>query len=223
MPTVEVTDATFERDVLRSERPVLVDFWAPWCSPCKAVAPVLESLSDEFAGQLTIAKVNVDDNPAIAGRLRIQSIPTMVLFENGAPTEAVQGAQPKDKLEALVRSWLPAAAKATIEVEELAQLVDAGRRVHVLDLRRELDYDRSHLLGARCVSEQSLTDELRKIPAEEPVVLVCRTGEISEEQAKQLASPGRVVRALAKGLLEWEGRGKPTYSTKEEAALHAEG
>lgn len=80
---VSVTDQTFDEAVMGSHKPVLVDFWAPWCGPCLSVAPLLEEIADEFAGQLTIVKVNVDENPGVAGKMGVRSIPTMSLFADG--------------------------------------------------------------------------------------------------------------------------------------------
>ncbi len=94
-----VTDADFQAEVLESEQPVLVDFWAPWCGPCRVVAPVLEEIADERA-ELKIVKVNIDENQQIAMDFQILAIPTMVLFRNGAEAKRIQGAMPKKRLEA---------------------------------------------------------------------------------------------------------------------------
>jgi thioredoxin 1 len=95
----EVTDVTFQAEVLESETPVLVDFWAPWCGPCRVVAPILEEIAGERE-DLRIVKVNVDDNQQTAAQFGILAIPTMVLFRNGAEAKRIQGAMPKKRLEA---------------------------------------------------------------------------------------------------------------------------
>jgi thioredoxin 1 len=93
--TVDVTDATFEDDVLRADRPVIVDFWAEWCMPCRLVAPVLEEIAKEQAGRLIVAKLNVDDNPATAETYQVQSIPLMGVFSGGELVKSILGARPK--------------------------------------------------------------------------------------------------------------------------------
>jgi thioredoxin 1 len=94
-----VKNDTFEQEVIQSETPVLVDFWAEWCGPCHAVAPVLDRIVEEQAGALKLVKVNIDEEQALAMRFGVQSIPMMILFKEGAPTAAAVGAQPKGALE----------------------------------------------------------------------------------------------------------------------------
>jgi thioredoxin len=105
MSTVKVTDATFESDVLKSDEPVVVDFWAEWCGPCKMIGPSLEELAKDYAGKVKIAKLNVDENPAVAGKLGIRSIPTLMLFKGGKLAAQKVGAAPKGEL----AKWINAA------------------------------------------------------------------------------------------------------------------
>jgi thioredoxin 1 len=96
---IDVTEATFEQEVLKSETPVLVDFWAEWCGPCHAVSPVLEKIAEERQGELKLVKVNIDEEQGLSLRYGVMSIPTMILFKDGQPAAAAVGAQPKATLE----------------------------------------------------------------------------------------------------------------------------
>ncbi len=98
MPTEKVTDASFEADVLKSSEPVVVDFWAEWCGPCKMIGPSLEEISTEMAGKVKITKLNVDENPGVAGQLGIRSIPTLMIFKDGKLAAQKVGAAAKGEL-----------------------------------------------------------------------------------------------------------------------------
>ena len=106
MATITVTDASFKADVLDSATPVLVDFWADWCGPCKMIAPALEEISEELAGRVKIAKVDIMDNPDVAGQMGVQSIPFMVLFKDGQPVAHKLGAAPKSQLKGWIEGVL---------------------------------------------------------------------------------------------------------------------
>jgi thioredoxin 1 len=95
---VELSDANFDAEVLQSQTPVLVDFWAPWCGPCRMIAPSVEQLSAEYAGKLKVAKVNIDENEATAARFGIRSIPTLLIFKGGEVANQLVGALPKNKI-----------------------------------------------------------------------------------------------------------------------------
>jgi thioredoxin 1 len=97
--TTAVTEQSFDEEVLQSDKPVLVDFWAEWCGPCHAVAPVLDRIIEERNGDVKLVKVNIDEQPALSQRFGVQSIPTMILFKGGEPAAAAIGAQPKPALE----------------------------------------------------------------------------------------------------------------------------
>ena len=100
----EVSDATFDAEVLQSSTPVLIDFWAPWCGPCRAIAPVVEELAGEYAGKLKVVKMNVDENQATPSRYGVRGIPNLILFKGGQVHEQIVGAVPKSRLTQAVQS-----------------------------------------------------------------------------------------------------------------------
>ena len=105
MGTKAITDASFQSDVLDSDTPVLVDFWAEWCGPCKMIGPSLEEIADELGEKVVIAKINIDENPDAPGQYGVRGIPTMILFKNGEPAATKVGAAPKSAL----KSWIEGA------------------------------------------------------------------------------------------------------------------
>jgi thioredoxin 1 len=105
---VELTDANFALEVESAEGLVLVDFWAPWCMPCRVVAPVVEQLAEEYSGRVKVGKLNVDESPSTAAAYAIRSIPTLALFKDGEPVEGVLGAVPRAQLQKMIQQHLPA-------------------------------------------------------------------------------------------------------------------
>jgi len=103
-----VSDDTFEREVLQSSTPVLIDFWAPWCAPCRAIAPVVEELSRQYAGKLKVVKMNVDDNPRTPTQYGVRGIPNLILFRNGQVADQIVGAVPKSALVKAIDKVVPA-------------------------------------------------------------------------------------------------------------------
>jgi len=102
----DINDSSFESEVLKSATPVLVDFWAPWCGPCKSIAPVLDELATEFAGKLRIVKVNVDENPQTPTKYGVRGIPNLIIFKGGQVVEQIVGAVPKDQLSVAINKIL---------------------------------------------------------------------------------------------------------------------
>ena len=112
MATTDVSDATFETEVISADQPVLVDFWAEWCAPCKMIAPIVEDLSNEYDGRFKFVKLNVDDSPETAAKYGVRGIPTLLIFHGGQPVDQLVGAVPKNVLKGRVEGALEKVASA---------------------------------------------------------------------------------------------------------------
>lgn len=109
---LKVDDSTWESDVMQAPELVMVDFWAVWCGPCQMVAPIVEELANEYAGKLRVRKLNTDENPEVAGRYQVMSIPTILFFKNGQPVEKLVGARPKRQFKEVIDSLLAQSSPA---------------------------------------------------------------------------------------------------------------
>ncbi len=204
IPTIREQD--FEAEVLRSEVPVLLEFSAEWCQPCKQIAPEVESFAQEMEGKVRVRKVDVDQSPLVARELRVQSVPTFMLFEHGRPVDAVVGAIGKKKLREMVEPFLPR-AEGAVKAPELVQLLKEGVVVPV-DTRDAAAFKRAHVPGAQNIPFEEIGDrlaELHMLPGR-PVVY-CRSGDKTKDLALKLAEDGVPVMFLEGGLLAWESEG----------------
>lgn len=113
MATQQVTDASFDQDVLKSDAPVVVDFWAEWCGPCRMIAPALEEISNDLGDKVTVAKLNIDENPNVPARYGVRGIPTMLLFKDGQPIAQKVGAAPRSQIQQWLESNLGESAQST--------------------------------------------------------------------------------------------------------------
>lgn len=203
---VTVSEQNFENEVMTSPVPVLVEFGAEWCGPCKVVAPELEALSRELEGKAKIVQVDVDQSPRLAQAMRVQSVPTFVVFQGGRPVEAAQGAMKKAQLRALLDPFMPRAAGAITPAEAL-QLMQNGQ-VTPVDTRPAEVFARAHIQGAINYPLETLDQhvaDLLMLPA--PALLYCRTGKETQEKASQMAELGSPVAFLDGGVLAWEAEG----------------
>jgi len=203
-----VTERDFEREVLRSELPVLMEFTADWCQPCKAIAPEVEAFAREVEGKAKVVKIDVDKSPVIAQQLRIQSVPTFMVVAEGRIQDAVVGAIRKKKMQEMVEPFLPRAAGA-LKAPELAQLL-AGGAVVPIDTRDAAAFARAHLPRAVNMPIEDLESRLAELHmlAGQPV-LYCRGGDKTKALAEKLAEQGMPVAFLEGGLLAWEAEGLP--------------
>lgn len=207
MPLGMVTEQDFEERVLRNPLPVLVDLYADWCQPCKALEPVLEELATELQGKLEIVRVDVEANPRLAAGFRVQSIPMLVLFKEGRPVDQVIGAVDKAALKKLVAPVLPVNTEE-IEPKDLAQLLQQGQVVPV-DVRDGISFGRYHIPGALHVEAATLKDHLEDLqPTDGRLrVLYGRTTDDGKKAAEDARAAGAQVGVLVGGFLHWEADG----------------
>lgn len=207
MPLKVIGEEEFEAEVLRSELPVLVDFMADWCQPCKVVAPEVEALAHELEGKAKFVRVDVDRSPRIAAMLRVKSVPTFVVFAQGRPVAAEQGAVRRARLRELLDPFLPR-AQGAVRPEELAQLLRQPGVVAV-DTRDAASYGRAHLPRAVSMPLEQIETRLAELAMLGVAVLYCRGGGQSKELAERLGRDGMQVAFLEGGLLAWEAAGFP--------------
>jgi thioredoxin 1/putative thioredoxin len=203
-----VTERDFEAQVLRSELPVLMQFTADWCQPCKAIAPDVEAFAREMEGKAKVVKIDVDKSPVIAQQLRVQSVPTFMVVAEGRIQEAVVGAIRKKKMQEMVEPFLPRAAGA-LKAPELAQLL-AGGAVVPVDTRDAAAYTRAHLPHAVNLPVEEIETRLAELHMlQGQPVLYCRSGDKTKDVAERLADQGMPVAFLEGGILAWEAEGLP--------------
>lgn len=201
-----VTERTFEQEVLMSELPVLLEFTAEWCGPCKLVAPDLQALAHELEGKAKIVTLDIDKSPTIPRQMGVQSVPTFVVFQNGRPVGGKVGALRRAELRSMLEPFLPR-AEGAIRPDELAQLIQAGR-VALVDTREPAVFGRARLPGAINLPLEELETrlaELHMLPA--APVLYCRGGDKTKDLAAKLAEQGLPVAFLEGGVLAWEASG----------------
>jgi thioredoxin len=203
-----VTEREFEREVLQSELPVLVQFTAEWCQPCKQIAPEVEAFARETAGKVKVVKIDVDKSPVIAQQLAIKSVPTFMVIAEGRLQDAVVGAIRKKKMQELVEPFLPRTAGA-LKPAECSQLL-AGGAVVPVDTRDASAFARAHLPAAVNIPIDQVDSRLAELEmlAGQPV-LYCRSGNLSKEMSKKLTEQGTPVAFLEGGILGWEAEGLP--------------
>ena len=206
MKLQQVTEQDFESEVLISDVPVLVEFGATWCGPCKVVEPELQALAQEYAGRAKVVGVDIDQSPFLARQLGIQSVPTFLVFHQGRPVTGKAGALKKAQLAELLEPVLPRPAGA-LKPKEVAHLAKQGH-IQLVDIRPAEVYARAHIQGAINIPQADLKariEELLDLPASP--VLYCRTGADSKALAGELAQMGTPVSFLDGGVLGWEGDG----------------
>jgi thioredoxin 1/putative thioredoxin len=197
-----VDEAEFESEVLRSEVPVLVDFFATWCQPCKQMEPELRAFEQELGDKARVVKVDIDKSQRLAQMLRIQSVPTYVVFFQGRPVAAERGVVPRARLRELVDPFLPR-AEGAIRAAELAPLIQQRQAVAV-DTRDAPSYQRAHIPGAVNIPLEEIGTRLAELHMLGMPVLYCRAGDKTKELCQKLAAEDMALPFLEGGFLAWE-------------------
>ena len=201
-----VNEQSFEREVMLSEVPVLVEFSAEWCAPCKLVAPELEALSRELGEKAKIVTVDIDRSPNLARQLGVQSVPTFVVFHQGRPANGKVGALKRNQLREMLEPFLPR-AEGALKPEEVFQLVKAGR-IALVDTRDAASFGRAHIPGAKNIPAEEIEGRLAELfMLGLPPILYCRSGEKTKELVAKLVEQGVEVGFLEGGVLGWEAAG----------------
>lgn len=206
MALTRVTEQTFENEILRSELPVLVEFGAVWCGPCKTVAPELEALARELAGKAKIVTVDIDQCPNLSREMGVQSVPAFVVFHQGRPIGGRVGAMKRQELRQMLEPVLPRATGA-IKPEEAVQLLRQGR-ISLIDTREKPVYDRAHLPGAVHIPLEEIETRLAELHMLPGAPLVyCRAGDKTKDLAERMNRQGIPLSFLEGGVLGWEASG----------------
>lgn len=206
MTVPHVTEQNFEREVLMSQVPVLLEFGAEWCGPCKTVAPELDALSRELDGKAKIVSIDIDKSPLLAREFGVQSVPTFVVFHQGRPVGGRVGAMRRPQLRELLEPFLPRQAGA-LKPEEVAQLLKQGR-VSLVDTRDQPVFARSRIKGAINIPVDEIESRLAELHMLRGApVLYCRSGDKTKDLAARLAEQGTPVAFLEGGVLGWEAAG----------------
>jgi thioredoxin-like negative regulator of GroEL len=203
-----IGEQDFEREVLRSELPVLVEFTAAASAPSKQVAPEVLALASELEGKAKVVKVDIERSKRLAMSLRIQAVPTFMVFFKGRPVAGDQGVLRRHQLRELIEPFMPR-AEGAVRAMELAQLIQQ-RQVVAVDTRDASSYGRARIPGAANIPLEEIEGRLAELHmlAGEPI-LYCRAGDKTKELAEKLAEGGVPVGFLEGGFLAWEGEGLP--------------
>jgi thioredoxin 1/putative thioredoxin len=202
-----VAEHEFEAEVLTSELPVLVDFFGDWCQPCKQMEPEIAALEQELEGKAKVVKVDIDQSQRLAQMLKIQSVPTYIVFHQGRPVAAERGVVPRAKLRAMLEPFFPRAAGA-VRAPELAQLIQQGQ-VKAVDTRDANSYGRAHIPGAVNMPLEEIETRLAELHMLGTPVLYCRSGDKAQELSEKLAENEMGVPFLEGGFLTWEAEMLP--------------